>query len=59
MIYTDSQLKDKIERMIDSFENEVVEFKEARSNYIHLMTSENIFQHLVMKRICEDYRKAG
>ena len=26
MIYTDSQLKEKIVRMIESFENEVVEF---------------------------------
>ena len=33
MIYTDSQLKEKIIRMVQSFENEVVEFKEARSNY--------------------------
>ena len=33
MIYTDSQLKEKIVRMIESFENEVVEFKEARPNY--------------------------
>lgn len=33
MIYTDSQLKEKIVRMIESFENEVVEFKEARTNY--------------------------
>jgi len=29
MIYTDSQLKEKIVQMIESFENEVVEFKEA------------------------------
>lgn len=34
MIYTDSQLKEKIVRMIESFENEVVEFKEARTNYL-------------------------
>lgn len=33
MIYTDSQLKEKIIKMIETFENEVVEFKEARSNY--------------------------
>ena len=33
MIYTDTQLKEKIVRMLASFENEVVEFKEARSNY--------------------------
>ena len=32
MIYTDAQLKEKIAVLIDSFENEVVEFKEARSN---------------------------
>lgn len=33
MIYTDNQLKEKIVRMIDDFESEVVEFKEAKSNY--------------------------
>lgn len=33
MIYTDAQLKEKIMQMIDDFENEVVEFKEARVNY--------------------------
>ena len=33
MIYTDNQLREKILQMIDSFESEVVEFKEARSNY--------------------------
>ena len=33
MIYTDAQLKEKIVALIDSFENEVVEFKEARSNF--------------------------
>lgn len=33
MIYTDSQLKEKIVQMIESFENEVIEFKEARTNY--------------------------
>ena len=33
MIYTDVQLKEKIVQMLVSFENEVVEFKEARSNY--------------------------
>ena len=33
MIYTDSQLKEKIIKMIESFESEVVEFKEAKSNY--------------------------
>ena len=33
MIYTDAKLKEKIVRMLASFENEVVEFKEARSNY--------------------------
>ena len=30
MIYTDSQLKEKIIQMIESFESEVIEFKEAR-----------------------------
>ena len=33
MIYTDSQLKEKLVQMIKDFESEVVEFKEARSNY--------------------------
>lgn len=33
MIYTDSQLKEKILQMINDFESEVVEFKEAKSNY--------------------------
>lgn len=33
MIYTDNQLKEKIVQMIDAFESEVVEFKEAKSNY--------------------------
>ena len=33
MIYTDNQLKQKIVQMIDDFESDVVEFKEAKSNY--------------------------
>ena len=33
MIYTDNQLKEKISQMIESFESEVIEFKEARTNY--------------------------
>ncbi len=33
MIYTDTQLKEKISQMIESFESEVIEFKEARTNY--------------------------
>lgn len=33
MIYTDNQLKQKTVQMIDDFESEVVEFKEAKSNY--------------------------
>lgn len=33
MIYTDIQLKEKIMQMIESFESEVVEFKEAKTNY--------------------------
>lgn len=33
MIYTDEQLIDKIKGMIEKFEDEVVEFKEARTNY--------------------------
>ena len=33
MIYTDIQLKEKISQMMESFEREVIEFKEARTNY--------------------------
>ena len=33
MIYTDQQLIKKIRKMIIDFEDEVVEFKEARTNY--------------------------
>ena len=33
MIYADNQLKEKILNLVDTFENEVIEFKEARSNY--------------------------
>lgn len=33
MIYTEQQLIGKIHKMIDDFEDEVVEFKEARTNY--------------------------
>lgn len=33
MIYTDAQLCEKIAEMMVAFENEVVEFKEARTNY--------------------------
>ena len=33
MIYTDSQLKEKIVQMIEDFESEVVEFKEAKTNF--------------------------
>lgn len=33
MIYTDQQLVKKIRKMIVDFEDEVVEFKEARTNY--------------------------
>ena len=33
MIYTDEQLRGKIQQMLDDFESEVVEFKEAKSNY--------------------------
>ena len=33
MIYTDQQLIEKIRKMIIDFEDEVVEFKEARTNY--------------------------
>lgn len=30
MIYADNQLKEKILKLMDTFENEVIEFKEAR-----------------------------
>lgn len=33
MIYTDEQLIEKIKQMIITFEDEVVEFKEARTSY--------------------------
>lgn len=33
MIYANNQLKEKILKLMDTFENEVIEFKEARSNY--------------------------
>lgn len=33
MIYTDLQLKEKIQQMVNDFESEVVEFKEANNNY--------------------------
>lgn len=29
MIYTDNQLEEKVSQMMESFENEVIEFKEA------------------------------
>ena len=43
MIYTDQQLVKKIRKMIVDFEDEVVEFKEARTNY-RLKILENIFR---------------
>ena len=33
MIYSDEQLIEKIKQMIITFEDEVVEFKEARTSY--------------------------
>ena len=33
MIYTDLQVKEKIIKMLEGLENEVIEFKEARTNY--------------------------
>ena len=33
MIYTDEQLKKKVIEMMEVFENDVVEFKEASNNY--------------------------
>ena len=33
MIYSENELKDLIRKMIIDFEDEVVEFKEAKSNY--------------------------
>ena len=58
MIYTDSQLKEKIVRMIESFENEVVEFKEARTNY-SFNDIGKYFSALSMKQIFGDYRRRG
>ncbi len=40
MIYADNQLKEKILKLMDTFENEVIEFKEA---IILSMILENIF----------------
>ena len=56
MIYTDSQLKEKIFSMIDTFESEVVEFKEARSNYSfndigkYFSALSNVFSHAHSRR---------
>ena len=58
MIYTDAQLKEKIVRMLASFENEVVEFKEARSNY-HFNDIGKYFQRLAMRLILEGFRRHG
>ena len=33
LVYTDAELKKKIYKMIEDFESEVVEFKEAASNF--------------------------
>ena len=33
MIYADRQLKEKIAHMVEASESEVIEFKEARTNY--------------------------
>ena len=33
MIYTETEMKNKLLQMLESFEDEVVEFKEAKSNY--------------------------
>ena len=33
MIYTDAELREKIYDMLEDFETEVVEFKEANNNY--------------------------
>ena len=33
MIYTETEIKLKLDELIENFENEVVEFKEAKSNY--------------------------
>ena len=40
MIYADNQLKEKILKLMDTFENEVIEFKEA---IILSMILESIF----------------
>lgn len=58
MIYTDNQLKEKISKMIESFESEVIEFKEARTNY-SFNDIGKYFQHLATRQIYGDYRKRG
>lgn len=39
MIYTDIQLKEKLCKCYESFESEVVEFKEAKTNYSFFETN--------------------
>ena len=58
MIYTDIQLKEKIMQMLESFESEVVEFKEAKTNY-SFNDIANIFLRLAMKQISVAFRKRG
>lgn len=58
MIYTDNQLKEKIVQMIDDFESEVVEFKEAKSNY-SFNDIGKYFSALTMKQIFGAFKKLG
>ena len=63
MIYTDIQLKEKIMQMLESFESEVVEFKEAKTNYsfndIGKYFSALSNEGLAMKQISVAFRKRG
>ena len=58
MIYTEEQLKKKVIEMMEVFENEVVEFKEASNNY-SFNDIGNIFLLLAMKLILEVKMKPG
>lgn len=50
MIYTESELKKKIYKMIEEFESEVVELRRQRA-IIHLMILEDIFLLWGMRQI--------
>lgn len=58
MIYTDDQLIQHIREMIEEFENEVVEFKEAKLNY-SFKDIGKYFQHLEMKPIFVERKSLG